>query len=222
MVLSPPEDDLQYFNVNQWWRYQPGASWRTPLGPSSDITGKDHHPVVHVAHEDAQAYARWKGRTLPTEAQWEFAARGGLAAATYPWGNTPPGEGGQWPANTWQGAFPMVDRRLDGHHGTSPVGCYPPNGYGLYDVAGNVWEYARDWYVPGHPNTPQRDPTGPPLALAKHFAGPAGPSAVIKGGSWLCAPNYCRRYRPSARQPQELSLGSNHIGFRTVLVEPAE
>lgn len=215
MVFAEPKEVANRADVTQWWRYVPGASWKAPLGPGSSIEGKDHHPVVQVAVEDARAYAAWLGRSLPTEAQWEYAARGGLEGATYSWGDTyyDPAEG--WRANTWQGGFPLADGAEDGFHGPAPVGCFPPNGYGLYDMTGNVWEYTADWFVPGHPDAERHDPPGPPEALAASFGGPSGPMVVIKGGSWLCAPNFCARYRPSARHPQELGLGTNHVGFRT-------
>jgi formylglycine-generating enzyme required for sulfatase activity len=217
VVFKPPDGVLDLVNAGQWWRYVAGADWRHPAGPASSIDGRGNHPVVDVAYEDAQAYANWLGRELPTEAQWEFAARGGLDGATYSWGDEyyDPVEG--WRANTWQGFFPIKDDADDGYHGTAPVGCFAPNGYGLFDMAGNVWEYARDWYVPGHPAGEATDPQGPDEALAVRYAGQAGPSVVIKGGSYLCAPNFCARYRPAARQPQELGLGASHLGFRTVL-----
>lgn len=199
MVFSPPREVNGYEDVSQWWRYRPGAHWRAPLGPGSTIAGFEHHPVVHIAWEDAMAYAEWRGRDLPTEAEWEYAARGGLEAADYTWGETyNPVEG--WKANTWQGQFPQQNSRKDGWLTTSPVGCYAANGYGLYDMAGNVWEYVRDSWNP-RPADDAREETA---------------RVTIKGGSWLCTPIYCGRYRPAARQPQELSLGANHIGFRTV------
>jgi formylglycine-generating enzyme required for sulfatase activity len=212
-----PGDLLSLVGFGTWWRYVPGADWRHPTGPGSSIVDRDNHPVIDVAYEDALAYARWLGHDLPTEAQWEFAARGGLDGATYGWGSEyyDPLEG--WRANTWQGPFPVKDNIDDGHHGTAPVGCFEPNGYGLFDMIGNVWEYTRDWWVPGHPAEPAVDPEGASQALAVRYAGGAEPSVVIKGGSWLCAPNFCARYRPAARQPQELSLGATHLGFRTVL-----
>lgn len=220
MVFAEPAEVATREDVTQWWRYVPGANWRAPSGPGSSIEGREDHPVVQVAQEDARAYAAWRGRALPSEAQWEYAARGGLDGATYSWGETyfDPAQG--WQANTWQGSFPVADGREDGFHGTAPVGCFAPNGYGLHDMAGNVWEYTADWFVPGHPATDAHDPPGPPEALAASFGGAPGAMVVIKGGSWLCAPNFCARYRPSGRQPQEVGLGSNHIGFRTVLAGP--
>ena len=217
VVFSMPDGIVDLVDVRQWWRFVPGADWRHPEGPGSSIEGKENHPVVDVAHEDALAYARWQGRDLPTEAQWELAARGGLDGATYGWGDDYYDPVRGWRANTWQGLFPLRDGADDGHHGTAPVGCFAPNGYGLFDMAGNVWEYAADWWVPGHPAAAAADPEGPPEALAARYGGTTGPSVVIKGGSWLCAPNFCARYRPAARQPQELGLGASHLGFRTVL-----
>jgi formylglycine-generating enzyme required for sulfatase activity len=216
LVFSPPDQPVELGNPMAWWRYVPGANWQHPTGPASGIEGLGDHPVVQISPEDAEAYAAWAGGRLPTEAEWEFAARGGLDGAAYAWGETyDPVDG--WKANTWQGAFPSQDDAADGHHGTAPVASYPPNGYGLYDMAGNVWEHVGDWWVPGHPARDSVDPEGPPQALAAGFSHPdIGAQRVVKGGSWLCAPSYCMRYRPSARQSQETGLGSNHIGFRIV------
>lgn len=177
-----------------WWQYVPGASWRHPAGPGSDIKGKGNHPVVQVSHEDALAYATWKGRRLPTEAEWEYAARAGRPPTRYDWGDEPPSPASPR-ANTWQGIFPVVDTASDGFTGTSPVGCFPPNPWGLYDMIGNVWEWTSTPYA----NDLQS----------------AEPIFTIRGGSYLCAPNYCARYRPTARQGQEASLPTNHVGFRT-------
>jgi sulfatase modifying factor 1 len=221
VVFAVPAGLLDLVDVRGWWRYVAGADWRHPTGPGSSIDGKDNHPVVDVAHEDALAYARWLGRELPTEAQWEFAARGGLDGATYGWGEAFYDPASGWKANTWQGVFPLKDNADDGYHGTAPVGCFAPNGYGLFDTIGNVWEYTRDRWVPGHPAEPATDPQGPPPALAAGRGGTAASPVVIKGGSFLCAPNFCARYRPSARQPQELGLGAAHLGFRTVLAQPS-
>ncbi|MEM6932548.1 MAG: formylglycine-generating enzyme family protein [Pseudomonadota bacterium] len=200
MVFSPPRAVANLEDVSQWWRYLPGASWRAPLGPGTSVASFQEHPVVHIAWEDALAYAAWLGRDLPTEAEWEYAARGGLEGAEYTWGETyNPVEG--WKANTWQGEFPKHNTRHDGWLTTAAVGCFEPNGYGLYDMAGNVWEYVRDGWD-ARPRDDQAAEEG---------------RVTIKGGSWLCTPVYCARYRPAARQPQERSLGANHIGFRTVL-----
>ena len=212
-VFVMPTRDTAGRDPSAWWRYVPGADWRHPAGAASSIRRADSHPVVHIAFPDALAYARWAGRDLPTEAEWEFAARGGLDAKEYAWGDEPR-PGGKWMANTWQGTFPFENTGVDGFIGTSPVGCYPANGYGLYDMAGNVWEWTRDWYRPGHESQENVNPRGPasPASLPMH-----GPAHVIKGGSFLCSPDFCARYRPSARQPADEDLGSSHVGFRTVL-----
>lgn len=197
------------------WRLVPGAYWRQPQGPGSSIEGLHNHPVVQIAYEDAQAYARWLGRELPTEAQWEFAARGGPQAQPYVWGDRfmPAGKP---MANTWQGAFPLVNSQDDGYAGTSPVGCFPENGFGLYDTAGNVWQWTTTDYAPGHDERVEFDPTRPDAALAANPSHGRPAAKVIKGGSHLCVPNFCMRYRPSARQPADVGLGTSHIGFRTV------
>ncbi len=219
MVFKMPESASLRGSVAQWWAYVPGADWRHPAGPGSSIEGLENHPVVQIAHADALAYAHWLDRDLPTEAEWEFAARGGLDGATYTWGDSyDPVQG--WKANSWQGSFPVTDEALDGHHGTAAVGCYEPNGYGVFDMAGNVWEFARDYYLPGHFDEPAIDPQGPDAVLSARYSPTGMPQVTVKGGSWLCAPNFCLRYRPAARQPQEPDLGSNHIGFRTVSREP--
>jgi len=213
VFFEPPANARISMDVTQWWRYVPGADWRHPDGPGSSIAGRDNHPVVHIAYADADAYAKWLGRSLPTEAEWEFAARGGLNGKEFAWGDEQTPDG-QWMANSWQGFFPFADDKSDGYHGTAPVGCFPPNGYGLYDMIGNVWEWASDWYEAGHKFADgDIDPTGP----AKMTSTVGGPLHVIKGGSWLCSANFCARYRPAARQPEEADLGASHIGFRTVL-----
>jgi formylglycine-generating enzyme required for sulfatase activity len=204
-------------DLTQWWQYVKGANWREPEGPGSSIKGKENHPVVHVAYEDALAYANWRGRDLPTEAQWEYAARGGREGGE-DWSDAYDKDGKPI-ANSWQGIFPVYNSDQDGYVGTAPVGCFPPNGYGLYDMIGNVWEWTSDWYVPGHQREAALNPSGPTLMDVRVAAGQS-PSKVIKGGSYLCASNYCSRYRPTARQPQEVDLSTGHVGFRTVLNAP--
>jgi len=201
----------------------PGANWRHPEGPDSSLEGRENHPVVHVAYEDAEAYATWVGKTLPTEAQWERAARGGLEGATYTWGNEF-APGGIMMANTWQGEFPWQNLLTDGYARTAPVGSFPPNGYGLYDMAGNVWEWTTDWYQAHHPNESARAccaPVNPKGAAREESFDPAQPliripRKVLKGGSYLCAPNYCLRYRPAARIPEMIDTSTGHIGFRCI------
>jgi formylglycine-generating enzyme required for sulfatase activity len=206
-------------DLTQWWQYVKGANWREPEGPGSSIAGKENRPVVHVAYEDALAYARWKGRDLPTEAQWEFAARGAREGGE-DWSDAFD-QDGKPIANSWQGIFPVYNTEQDGYVGAAPVGCFPPNGYGLYDMIGNVWEWTSDWYVPGHTREAALNPSGPTLMDVRVAAGQS-PSKVIKGGSYLCASNYCSRYRPTARQPQEVDLSTGHVGFRTVLNAPQD
>ncbi|RIX76888.1 formylglycine-generating enzyme family protein [Acidovorax cavernicola] len=220
-VFVPPRKGEHLRGAYAWWRWMPGADWRHPAGPGSDIRGRGNHPVVQVAFEDAQAYAKWLGRELPTEAQWEYAARGGLDGATYPWGNTP--ETRTRPmANTWQGRFPFGDQGTDGRKGSAPVGCYAANGYGLVDVVGNAWEWTRDLYKAEHDVRAVENP----MVVSLNAEGTATTAAttnaarVIKGGSFLCAPDFCVRYRPASRQPQEATLGAMHVGFRTVLNAP--
>jgi len=211
-------------DVTSWWEYRPGASWRRPQGPGSTINGRDRHPIVHVAYEDAEAYAAWQGKDLPTEAEWEFAARGGLESAVFTWGDEH-FPGGKPAANTWQGEFPWQNLKLDGFEGTSPVGSFSPNRYGLYDVCGNVWEWTSDFFTPSHegvaprpccvPHNPRV--TSPEASRAVGEPGADIPRRVIKGGSHLCAPNYCLRYRPAARQAETVDTSTGHIGFRCVL-----
>jgi formylglycine-generating enzyme len=204
-------------DVTNWWAYLPGANWRHPDGPGSDLSRRDRHPVTHVAYADALAYAAWAGKDLPTEAEWEYAARGGLGGAVFAWGDEF-APGGDQMANTWQGQFPWQNLLLDGYEGTSPVGAFPPNGFGLCDMTGNVWEWTSDLFRPRH-----HPEAAACCAHRDASAMPAGgiPRRVIKGGSHLCAPNYCLRYRPAARQGEAVDTSTNHIGFRCVLRPPA-
>jgi len=217
VVFIQPTDIKHGGRISQWWQYVAAANWRQPSGPGS-IVGKDNHPVVHVAYEDALAYARWRGHSLPTEAQWEFAARGGRAGED-DWSSAFDADGKPI-ANTWQGLFPVQNSEDDGYAGTAPVGCFQPNGYGLYDMIGNVWEWTSDWYRAGHSREAAVNPPGPDLVSLRVAVGTAA-SRVIKGGSHLCAANYCSRYRAAARQPQEADLSAAHLGFRTVLNKPS-
>jgi sulfatase modifying factor 1 len=212
---SGPVDTRDF---RQWWAYVPGACWRHPEGAGSDLRRRDRHPVTHVAYEDAQAYASWAGKALPTEAEWEFAARGGLDRAVYVWGDEF-APGGRQMANTWQGEFPWQNLLLDGYEGTSPAGAFPPNGYGLYDMAGNVWEWTSDYFRPRHRGGEAAAPCCPPRnpRVAEPGGDPAIPRRVIKGGSHLCAPSYCLRYRPSARQGEATDTSTGHIGFRCII-----
>jgi sulfatase modifying factor 1 len=210
----------------QWWTFLKGADWRHPYGPKSSINGRDNHPVVHVTFADALAYARWAGKDLPTEAEWEFAARGGLDGTDYAWGNELM-PGGKHMANIWQGDFPRQNLALDGFQRTSPVTAFPPNGYGLYDMIGNVWEWTTDWYSQKHEaDAPKaccipKNPRGGPEAESYDPCQPQIkiPRKVVKGGSHLCAPNYCRRYRPAARHAQPVDTSTSHVGFRCVIRE---
>jgi formylglycine-generating enzyme len=200
-----PLDDFR-----NWWEYVPCAYWKRPGGPGTTINGRDRHPVVHVAFEDAEAYAAWAGKELPTEAEWEFAARGGLDGAVFAWGDEH-FPGGKPAANTWQGRFPWENLKLDGFEGTSPVGSFPPNGYGLFDMTGNVWEWTTDFFAPA------ADDQAPTCCAPPLVPGESIPRRVIKGGSHLCAPNYCLRYRPAARQGEAVDTSTGHIGFRCIV-----
>lgn len=198
--------------LNAHWQFVPGADWRHPDGPGSSIKGRDLDPVVQVSQEDAKAYASWLGRRLPTEAEYEYAARGGLNGAEYAWGDELHPNGANL-ANTWQGVFPFADTGDDGHTGRAPVGCFPANRFGAYDMIGNVWEWTADAYYPGHGEDAAAAGLDHPNGLDPRQ--PNLPVGVIKGGSYLCAENFCRRYRPAARHAQDVMLGTNHIGFRT-------
>jgi sulfatase modifying factor 1 len=214
---------------SRWWAWTPGAFWRCPLGPDSSIEALMDHPVVQVAYEDAEAYARWSGKRLPTEAEWEYAARGGLDGAIFTWGDVMIPDG-HLMANTWQGEFPWQNLLLDSYERTSPVGSFPPNGYGLYDMAGNVWEWTSEWYSAGLSPVEPKPCCGAPPALGATLEESFDPTQpliriprkVIKGGSHLCAPNYCLRFRPAARSPQMLDTSMSHLGFRCVTLPVRE
>lgn len=218
LVFTPPEGTVQLNDYTQWWSWVKGADWRHPQGPGSAIDGKDNHPVVQIAFEDAEAYAKWAGKTLPTEAQYEFAARGGLDEKTFSWGNELNPEG-KYLANYFQGSFPNKNTAEDGFEGSSPVRSFPPNGYGLFDIVGNVWELCSDWYGVEAPSV---------LKASSVTVNPIGPTAsndptdpyaikhVSKGGSFLCSVQYCSNYKPSGRQGSAYDSGMNHTGFRCV------
>ena len=219
-VFSPTAKAVSLQNMFQWWRYEPGANWRHPEGPQSDLKKRYHHPVVQVAYADAQAYARWAGKRLPTEAEYEFAARGGKTGATYAWGNELK-PGGKWMANIYQGQFPVKDTGEDGFIGSAPVAQFPANGYGLYDIAGNVWEWCSDWYradyyaqLSRQNQAVVRNPQGPDTWWDP--AEPTEKKRVQRGGSFLCTDQYCTRYMVGTRGKGEVSTGANHLGFRCV------
>lgn len=224
-VFRPPPRAMDPSTPYDWWHHVAGADWRHPRGPGSSIDDLPDHPVVHVAYEDAAAYAAWAGKDLPTEAEWEFAARGGLDGRDFAWGDAFAPDGVPM-ANTWQGPFPFRNLGTDGYLWTSPVAAFPANGYGLFDMIGNVWEWTADWYGEHRPAPRSccvpRDPTGGSArgSLDRAQSAPAMPRKVLKGGSFLCAPNYCRRYRPAARLAQPIDTSTCHVGFRCV-VRPA-
>jgi|HubBroStandDraft_6_1064221.scaffolds.fasta_scaffold06919_5 sulfatase modifying factor 1 len=224
LVFTQPKKRVDLRDWSQWWNFTFGANWRRPYGKGSHIGGLDDHPVVQIAYKDAEAYAKWAGKALPTEAEWEFAARGGLDGAEFAWGEafTP---GGKHMANTWQGNFPLDNELADGFARTSPVRAFPANGYGVHDMIGNVWEWTTDWYSAWHtadapkaccvPENPRGaaveasyDPNQPDIRI---------PRKVLKGGSHLCAPNYCRRYRPAARHAEPVDTSTSHVGFRCIV-----
>jgi sulfatase modifying factor 1 len=222
VMFRKAKERVDLSNHYNWWIYVRGADWRHPRGPASRIKGLEDHPVVHVAYADAEAYARWAGKELPTEAEWEFAARGGLDGAEYAWGDefTP---GGKPMANTWQGEFPWQNTYQDGYEWTAPVGSFPPNRYGLYEMAGNVWEWTSDWYQDhGKIDSPCCTIDNPRGAKREDSFDPRQPEIkiprkVMKGGSYLCAPNYCRRYRPAARMSQPIDTSTCHLSFRCIV-----
>ena len=225
IVFSPPDHPVPLNNHFQWWSYVHGANWRHPLGPDSDIKGNENYPVVQIAYEDALAYAKWAGKRLPTEAEWEFAARGGLTGKPYVWGEEfrP---NGKWMANTHQGTFPVKDTGEDGHVGITAVAQYPSNGYGLFDMAGNVWQWTSDWYRPDYyqqlaaAGGVARNPQGPDSPLDP--AEPTEKKKVHRGGSFLCTDQYCSRYMVGTRGKGEISTGTNHLGFRCVMTRDQE
>jgi formylglycine-generating enzyme len=224
VFTAPGRPVVDLRNWTQWWRFKFGAHWRRPGGSHSSLAGLDEHPVVHIAYRDAEAYARWAGKELPSEAEWEFAARGGLEGAEFAWGDefTPHQ---RHMANTWQGVFPHENSLADGYARTSPVTAFPPNGYGLQDMIGNVWEWTTDWFSAHHESTapspccPSENPRGGSEVRSYDRCQPhiRIPRKVLKGGSHLCAPNYCRRYRPAARHAEPIDTSTSHVGFRCIV-----
>jgi sulfatase modifying factor 1 len=214
LVFTPPAGEVSFDDPLVWWRYVPGANWRHPEGPESTIEGKDDYPVVQVCWDDAVAYAHWAGKRLPTEAEWEYAARGGKARELFVWGDELKPEG-QWRANIWQGRFPSRNTAEDGYPRTAPVANFPPNGFGLFDMAGNVWEWCTDWYRPGYDVTQKRNPQGPTSSFDPEEPGVR--KRVQRGGSFLCTDEYCTSYRPGARGKGSTDSAASHVGFRCVL-----
>jgi sulfatase modifying factor 1 len=219
LVFRKTSGPVDLHDHRNWWEYVVGAFWKRPGGKGTTVNGLDRHPVVHIAFEDAEAFATWAEKELPTEAEWEYAARGGLEGAAFAWGDEQ-FPNGKAMANTWQGEFPWQNLMLDGFEGTSPVGSFAPNGYGLFDMCGNVWEWTSDWFTSRRPDefeSPCCAPRNPRAASPEHRRGETIPRRVIKGGSHLCAPNYCLRYRPAARQGQAIDSSTTHLGFRCML-----
>jgi sulfatase modifying factor 1 len=215
LVFKAPSKPVPLDDVSQWWEYAPGANWRHPEGPGSDLKGREGHPVVQVCFDDAIAYAKWAGKRLPTEAEWEFAARGGLSQMPYVWGKEFK-QGGKFMANTFQGSFPDRNSKEDGYARTSPVRAFPPNNFGLYDMAGNVWEWCSDWYRPDYyAESPRKNPQGPGDSYDP--GEPGIPKRVQRGGSFLCTDQYCSRYMPGGRGKGAVDTGASHLGFRCVL-----
>ena len=210
LAQADKKDILGVAAGSPWWLNVRGADWAHPAGPKSHWSDFRDHPVVHVSHNDALVYCRWAGRRLPTEAEWEYSARGGLAGQRYPWGNDLLGHGEKHLCNIWQGTFPLTNTQKDGHLGTAPVKSFPPNGYGLYEVSGNVWEWCSDWFLPKYyRNSPEKAPQGPTI----------GSGRVMRGGSYLCHDSYCNRYRVAARSSNTPESSSGNTGFRTVALE---
>ncbi|WP_237722744.1 formylglycine-generating enzyme family protein [Singulisphaera acidiphila] len=219
LVFSPPVGRVSLEDHLAWWRYVPGANWKHPSGPDSSIQGLEDHPVVQVCFDDALAYAKWAGKRLPTEAEWEYAARGGLDGKRYCWGDDLK-PGGKWQVNNWQGLFPNENMKEDGFDGTAPTGSFAVNGYGLSDMAGNVWEWCADWYQPNYDPSQARNPQGPDSSHDP--AEPGIPKRVQRGGSFLCSDLYCVRYLPGARGKGATDSGASHVGFRCVLTPKAK
>ncbi len=227
LVFVKPKSRVDLGNIANWWQFMKAADWRHPQGPLSSLQGRERHPVVHVTFNDAEAFAKWEGKALPTEAEWEFAARGGLEDADYPWGHDLFPDGKPM-ANFWQGEFPWQNFLQDGFEGTSPVDAFPANGYGLHDMVGNVWEWTTDWYQPRHPEEKQKaccipqNPRGGEETESYDRRQPEIkiPRKVLKGGSHLCSHNYCRRYRPAARFPEPIDTSTCHVGFRCIVRAP--
>ena len=214
VVFAPPPGNVPLDNHMLWWEYRPGANWRHPEGPESNLKSREKHPVVHVCWDDAVAYAKWAGKRLPTEAEWEFAARGGLDRQPFAWGSERV-PGNKWMANVWQGRFPNENKLSDGFLGTSPIATFPANGYGLYDMAGNVWEWCADWYRPDYYARGESDnPKGPSDSFDPREPGMA--KRVMRGGSFLCSELYCEGYKPGARMKSSPDTGLSHTGFRCV------
>ncbi len=218
VVFTPPAQAVPLNDVAQWWAWVPGANWRRPEGPASNLDGRENLPVVHIAYEDAATYARWAGKQLPTEAQWEFAARGGRSGELYPWGNELTPDGRRM-ANIWEGHFPNQNSKADGFAGAAPVASFPANGYGLHDVAGNVWEWCSDWYAPetySKSTGVAKNPAGPAQTESFDSGEPGAAKRVMRGGSFLCTDQYCTRYMVGTRGKGAPDTGSNHAGFRCV------
>jgi formylglycine-generating enzyme required for sulfatase activity len=222
LVFSPPTTPVPLDDVSGWWTWTPGACWVHPEGPDSDLAGRDDHPVVHVSWDDATAYAQWAGKRLPTEAEWEYAARGGLTGKRFTWGDRPPDDTSKL-ANIWQGTFPNRNLELDGWERTAPVKSFPPNGYGLFDMAGNAWEWCSDWYR-ADAYVGSREVTSNPQGPASFWdpGEPLVPKRVTRGGSFLCHMTYCESYRPAARRGTASDSGLSHLGFRCVVSGPIE